>query len=551
MSRGAKQFSMVMALVAIIVSLAPASAQVANTGATIAIEEAQFVYRFRARDTLIQVCRRLLVQPQRWPEIQRRNGIRDPFNIPPDTPLRIPYSWLRLAPDSATVLAVAGTVTRDGVPVAPGDLLTQGMRIGTAPDGSVSIQFADRSVVTLQKSSVLRLERLQRVEGVSDGHSVELRLESGRAETAVQPKRDVGRFEIVTPVAISAVRGTLFRTGFDAAAGNATTETLEGTVGVAAAQDAASVEAGYGTRVEPTGAVLAPVPLLPKPDLTSLPAVNVQPVLELRFPSVPSAASYRAQLSADASFRALIRDEAAAIPSFDLPVPADGEFWVRARAVDERGIEGVDATQRFDQHLLPPAPELVSPATGTRFYTGDTTVEWSGLSEVQRYRLQLAHDALFTDLIDDREMQGGLSAALHGLAAGTYYWRVAGVNSRDELGAWSEPRSLIRRAPTPVVEAARVDRRELRLNWAVQAGEQYRLQMSRDASFKQPFIDTTLSAGEFVLAKPRGGPNYVRLQVLPVNADADPFGEACRFEVPISAWLKVLLGSAVLLPAVL
>ena len=72
------------------------------------------------------------------------------------------------------------------------------------------------------------------------------------------------------------MRGTQFRTGFDAATSRATTETLEGTVGVAASQGSAAVGAGFGTRVESGGSVLAPVPLLPAPDLASLSPVNAQ-----------------------------------------------------------------------------------------------------------------------------------------------------------------------------------------------------------------------------------------------------------------------------------
>jgi hypothetical protein len=531
--------------------VAPARAQVAPSAPAAGAESAQFVYRFRARDTLIQVSRRLLLQPQRWPELQARNGIRDPFNIPPDTPLRIPYSWLKLAADTASVVAVAGAVTRDGQPLAIGDTLTQGMRIATAADGSVSIRFADQSVVTVQKSSVLRLERLQRVEGVSDGHSAELRLESGRAETRVQPKRDVGRFEIVTPVAVSAVRGTQFRSSFDADAGNATTETLEGAVGVAASGGSATVAAGFGTRVETGGAVLTPVPLLPMPDLSSLPDTHRQPLLRLQFPPVSGAAAYRAQLAADADFRALLFDESSARPEFALTLPADGDYWLRARAIDALGIEGADATQRFTQHVLPGKPELLAPATGARLYSGNATLQWSGLEPVDRYHLQLARDAQFTDLIDDRQVAGGTSLALDALPLGTHYWRVAAVNERGEAGDWSEPRTLIRRAPAPTVEALRVDREELRVRWAVQPGEQYRLQVARNAGFARPLVDVSDATGEYLLRQPRAGTYYVRVQALPANGAADPFGEAGRFEVPIPTWLKVLLGATVVVPVLL
>ncbi len=514
-------------------------------------EEAQFVYRFRTRDTLIQVCRRLLLQPQRWPEVQRRNGIRDPFNIPPDTPIRVPYSWLRLAPDTAIVRAVAGSATRDGVPLAPGDVLDQGMRIETAANGSVSIQFADQSILTLQKSSVLRLERMQRVQGVNDGHSAELKLESGRAETTITPKRDVGRFEIVTPVAISAVRGTQFRTGFDGATSHATTETLEGTVGVDAAGGSVAVRAGFGTRVESTGAVLPPVPLLPAPDLKLLPSMNTRDRLSVEFPPLPLAASYRAQLAADAGFSALLVDESSTSPAFDLAAPPDGDYWLRVRGVDALGIEGNDAVQSLSQHVLPTAPAIVAPTAGTRLYTGSVTLRWSPLIDVAGYRLQLARDSQFTDLVAERQTDSGTTAEIGGLSPGSYYWRMAGVNSRGEPGAWSEAANFTQRPLAPGVEASRVDRRELRLSWQAQPGEQYRLQISRDAGFERPVVDTVLTAGEYTIVRPAAGTYHARLQVRGDGPAEDPFGQSSRFEVPIPVWLKILLGTTVLLPAVL
>lgn len=549
---GSRWFLLVVVLaVAILAGVRPAEAQQQAQAGTGSVADPQFVYRFRPRDTLIQVSQRLLLQPGRWPELQRLNGIRNPFNIAPDTPIRIPYAWLRLSPETAVAQIVTGSVTRDGIRLVQGDVLSPGMRIETAADGSCSILFADQSVVTLQKSSVLRLERLQRVEGVDDSHSAELRLESGRIETSVKPKRDVGRFEIVTPVAISAVRGTQFRTGYDAANNHATTETLEGTVGVAASQGSAAVDAGFGTRVESGGAVLAPVPLLPAPDLASLPPQNTGSRLRVEFPPVAQASSYRVQLAGDAQFRAVLADVLSVSPAFDVPAPADGSYWLRVRAIDSQGIEGRDATHGFAQHVLPAAPVNLVPVTGTRLHAADVTLRWLAQAEAVRYRLQVSRDAQFGDLIADRLVESGASATLGDLSPGTYFWRVAGVNASGEPGPWSESGHWLRRPATPHIELLQVDSRALRLTWQTRPGERYRLQVARDAAFSQPVEDTELDGGQFALARPASGTYYARLQVFEAQGMADPVGPTHQFEVPVPLWLKVLLGSTVLLPLLL
>jgi hypothetical protein len=202
-----------------------------------------FVYYCQRGETLIQIGRRLLVRPGRWREVQLRNGIADPLRIPLGTPLRIPHDWLRLAPYAATVGVVSGHVTRGGAPVRSGEALAEGSVIETAADGAVTLHLADGSVVTLQKSGTLELQRLRRVEGVEATHSTRLKLEAGRVETVVPPRQGMGRLDIATPVAVSAVRGTRFRASHAGAAG--TNETLEGAVAVSNALSAVAVPAGF------------------------------------------------------------------------------------------------------------------------------------------------------------------------------------------------------------------------------------------------------------------------------------------------------------------
>ena len=114
LSRPSVPARVVVTALALLSGMPAASAQQAAPATVAAGTDPQFIYRFRARDTLIQVSQRLLLQPQRWPELQRLNGIRNTLNIAPDTPIRIPYSWLKLSPDTAVVQQVAGSVTRDG-----------------------------------------------------------------------------------------------------------------------------------------------------------------------------------------------------------------------------------------------------------------------------------------------------------------------------------------------------------------------------------------------------------------------------------------------------
>lgn len=526
--------------------VAPAQAAAAD-----AQPEAEFVYRFRPRDTLIGVSRRLLLQPQRWPELQRRNRIGNPLNIPPDTPLRIPYSWLKLRPDTAQVQSVSGTVTRGGARIAAGEILPEGTVLETGADGAVTIAFADGSVATLQKNSVLKLERLQQVEGIDEGHSARLQLDSGRIETVVQPRRDVGRFEIVTPVAVSAVRGTRFRTGFDPGGGAARTETTEGTVSVAAQRDTVAVPAGFGTRVDPGGAVLPPVVLLAAPDLAAVPQINTQPALQVRLPPVVGAVSYRVQLASDADFHALSVDAESADPEISIAALPDGDHWLRARAVDVNGIEGADAVRQISQRLLPAAPALTTPVAGARVIGTTGTFQWTAVPGAARYRAQLARDAQFAELVADREVTGTTQLDVGNLPAGRYFWRVASLDAQGEAGEWSLSQSYAQRPPAPLVAPPAILGRQMRLHWEERPGDRYRLQIARDDDFKRPLVDVRLDAAELTVRKPAPGTWYARVQLLDSAGIEDPFGEARRFDIDLPLWLRIVLPATILLPLLL
>lgn len=63
-------------------------------------------------------------------------------------------------------------------------------------------------------------------------------------------------------------------------------------------------------------------------------------------------------------------------------------------------------------------------------------LQWSGEPGISRYRLQLARDAQFTDVVFDRAVTG-LDYVVRDLPSGNYYWRVASAPS--ETRAYSTP----------------------------------------------------------------------------------------------------------------
>lgn len=537
---------------------APSPGAVApRAAATSIVAGDEFVYLTRPGDTLIGLSRRLLVQPGRWPELQRRNSIADPRRIPRGSPIRIPYEWLRLSLQTAKVVERVGKVLVDGREVATGATIAAGASIETGADGSLTLEFADGSTLVLQPSSRLRLETLQRVEGAAAEESV-LQLERGKVETRVQPRGAMGRFEIRTPAAVSAVRGTEFRAGFRDD-GGATTETLSGTVGVAAAGADVAVRGGFGTRAERGRPPAPPVPLLPAPALDSLPAINDVATLRWAFAAVPGAAAYRHQLARDAQFRALVGEAVTQAPEAEFAGLADGHYWLRSRAIDPASIEGLDAVREIEQRRRLDAPVPLDPVADARRVGAATRFEWTGASGASGYRFQLARDPAFAELVAERRVDAGaagktVSATIDALAAGRYLWRVAAIDAAGVAGHWGAPQSFVQKglpvSAQPVADAspAAVAGQQA-FRWsATEAGQSWEWQLARRADFQRVTRDGGAASPTLRLDDLQPGRYYLRLRSRDADGFVSPWGEPREFDVPWPTWVRFLLPVVLLIP---
>lgn len=521
------------AVLAALVLPALATAQSALTGG-------EFVYRARDRDTLIGIGRRLLNEPRRWNEVQVRNRIADPRRIPLGTEIRIPYEWLRMVPEVATVSAVSGDVRDAARALTAGQTLSAGSQIETGADGSVTLRLADGSQVTLQKSSVLTLEEMRRVSGLPATHDTRLKLQSGRLQTGVKAQGDMGRFEIQTPVAVSAVRGTEFRSAFEPGGGNAITETLDGLVAVTGTATV-SVPANFGTRVERNGAPLAPTQLLAPPDLQAVPGTNGLSQLRIQWPAVVGAAGYRVQLAPDADFRSFLVDAELGVPLVDVPAPTDGNYWLRVRSVDRLGLEGQDAVKMLTQRRLPATPVLASPGPGASLFGDGAAFAWTGIEPGVRYRLQIARDPDFTDLLVDRVAGEAADAGVDSVPPGKYLWRVSGSDERGESGEWSPAQGYTQHPRSPVPRPPAFAARDMQLQWQGEEGVRYRIQIARDPQFRELLLDRTVDTPELSIPRPHAGKYYARVQTITDDGTIAPYGETRALEVPVPRWLKILL----------
>jgi len=379
-------------------------------------------------DTLYMLARRYFVRLADFSLVRRLNRVSDPRRLQVGRVLRIPRPLLREEPVLATIRSYRGAVRveRAGRPAAAaiGMIVREGDLIETGEQSFITIALPDRSVVTMPSGSRVRIRRLHRIALTGSVERL-FEVEAGRARATVTPMRDpYSNFRVSTPVAVSAVRGTEFRVGYDPGDHRMMTEVLRGKVGVSAlSADRAetAVPEGFGVAAgaaENDGAVR----LLPAPELAS--PARVQDGERLRFAVKPlgDAVAYRIQIAPDADLLDILDETSSPRAEAELPGQPNGSYFVRVAAIDRHGLEGMPATYSFERRLNRIAASVEQRRAGRyrqylfRWETPD--------APRARYRFQLSADPEGgTPLIDET----GLTTrrfVVTDLPGGTYYWRV-------------------------------------------------------------------------------------------------------------------------------
>lgn len=506
---------------------------------------ADWLYLTVPGDTLSGIGQAYLRNPKDWPKVQSANNVPIPKHLPANSRLKIPVELLKVTPAPVDVVAITGTPRYKGAegpyrPLQTGATLNGGETVLTGPGASVSYRFADDTRLTQQASSKLNFGRLQSY-GKTGMVSTEISLDSGRLEARASKQRaPAGAFQVRTPVAVAGLRGTDFRLNVDEDGKSMRNEVTEGTVAVSAQGQEVRVDAGFGTYAELGKAPSAPVALLPPPDLSSLPANIMRLPLELSWPikvevsvattEVKNTAprAWRAQLSTDADFQTVLRDEVLTQPSVqwgdDLP---DGAYFLRVRGIDPLGLEGLDARHAFSLNARPLPPSPMTPVLGAMLDRNDVDLVWNSAAGAEGYVLQLANTPEFGNGLIERRLPP-ITQTRETLAEGDWHWRIASLDAQGQARAFSPHRAFrvelpplppvpapvsISPPPQPGMPKVIQEGSALRVTWSGTAAL-YRLEMSTDETFSQIVAKEVLTSPEGSLSKPTAGNYWLRVIAL-------------------------------------
>ena len=506
-----------------------ALAQSGGAAQTTAQTTAEHVHLAVAGDTLIGLSQQLLADPRRWREVARLNRLGNPNRIPVGLPLRFPVAWMRTEARPATLLSTTGSVQAPAV-------LNEGSEITTGEDGHAVVRLVDGTVLRLRPGSQLGLTESRVVPQTPVTRSG-ARLGSGRVEVEAAPARG-GQpgFRIDTPQGVLGVRGTEFRVASQGATagepGRTLGEVLEGQVAVTGRAGEQRVSAGFGTVVDASGRVAAPVPLLPPPLLDGLPSLQERVLMRFGLPPLPGAVAWRAQVAADAGFDRVLADLRTSGPELRIAGLPDGDYRLRVRGVDANGLEGRNADWAFRLKARPEAPLPSAPAPDERRFGSRAEFRWAANSDADRYRLQLTTDPSFNTVLREVDDLRGLGTVIEGLPPGTYHWRLRSVRPDGDLGPWGDPSRFELRPEPPQPPRPTVGDQGVRFAWQGLPGQRFDFQMARDQAFASLLLDRRLTDTAIELPRPTSGRYWVRLRAIDPDGFVGPFGGAQFFDVP-------------------
>lgn len=528
-------------------ALAPVVLLLALATPPLRAAEAEFVYRTVRNDTLIHVARRFLLDPGDWRLLQDLNRIANPRSIPVGTELRIPVSRMRHEPRAIAVETVRGGVSGDSGPLAAGTRLAEGAQVSTARDGFVTLRLADGSMISVPSSSRVQVDRSRSYGGATVAETV-VRLVTGRVEAGAQPQKPSDRFLIRANQAITAVRGTQFRASV-LDAGAAATEVTQGLVSVATESSGSSVDVpvGFGTRVAPGEAPLAPVRLLAAPDASRVPALLERTLVRIAFGGVAGAGAYRAQVAQDARFLAIVAEGRFEAPEAKFSDLDDGDYFLRLRAIDGLGLEGLDVARPFRLKARPEPPFVSAPTEAAKLPAHEATLAWSTPTEAASFRLQVSARPDFAVLAIDQPRLDQPTYRVQ-LGPGTWHWRVGSVRSDGDAGPWGDARrfTIVPEPPTPRAGAAPGG--GLAFEWTGEPGQRYQFQLATVADFAQVAVDRTLDVQQVTLADLGSGTYFFRIRTIDADGFRGPYSAPQRIEVPSKPWWLLLF---LLLPLLL
>jgi hypothetical protein len=243
--------------------------------------------------------------------------------------------------------------------------------------------------------------------------------------------------------------------------------------------------------------------------------------------------------------RVLLADQIAGKPEAKFGHLPDGEYTLRVRGIDVKGLEGRDADFRFKLKARPEPPFATAPIGNAKLRAESVALTWATNPEAARYRIQIADNTAFNQPIADIDgVEGNTIMPARKLPPGDYYWRARSIRAGGDLGPWGDAQPFRMRALPPNPEPPKIDDKTLGFAWPGEPGQTFQFQFARDTNFTDLVAERQLSEPTVAIDRPQPDTYYMRVRATDADGFVGPYTTPQTIEVPYPPppwWLPLLV----------
>lgn len=480
-------------------------------------------YTFRPGDTLTEISLTLLNHQYSWSDVVKHNRIDQSSKLAPGSIIKIPMHWLRHQPKPASVKELVGDALLKKASSSRYDVLKINMLIMVGDEiatknGNVVIEFADGSTIRLEENSNLIFNKLSHF-GKTGMVDTRLRLKNGSLTTDIPPLVKGSRYEIKTPSAVAAVRGTEFR--LHTSEKETRLEVLEGTVEFSGKHGKMLVDAGQGATISEGNSRIELINL-PSPPNTQLAKDNINELpAKIEWEKSRDANTYQVQITEKDKNGKLVQSTNQKNNSLKINQIKNGNYELAVRSINSEGYEGQDATSKLSVEINPIKVQLIYPIKDAIIDKNTPAFSWSYQTKPKTAknplsRLEIALDKDFTEIVSENDFVNNNDFTVkEPLIPGKYFWRIASLTNNTEISL-SESRILNIKGSLASIQILSVNYldKQVGLFWsAAPYADGYILQVSADKNFSKllkeekitkPRAHLLLNVGQKYFARVKG-----------------------------------------------
>jgi len=132
----------------------------------------------------------------------------------------------------------------------------------------------------------------------------------------------------------------------------------------------------------------------------------------------------------------------------------------------------------------------------------DFQLRWSLVSDAESYRLQIAKDQSFDQILIDEKIDDGLSSEMEFDRSGRYFWRVASIAVDGEQGEFGVVSPLVVTRTHQIKQGNWLhDKQTIEVQWPSEEGELFYIQLAEGPEFKQLLVQEKTDKAQLVLPR--------------------------------------------------